>query len=62
MDQERWVNEKEAATMLGLHRQTLSNWRHVQRGPAYARFGRACRYRLADLMNYAQSKRVEVRD
>ena len=34
----------EAARALGLHPQTLANFRHVGKGPEYVRIGSAIRY------------------
>jgi hypothetical protein len=52
----RWITEKEYASIHGLHRQTLANWRHVDKlagrefaaagYPVYKRFGRAIRYQV----------------
>ena len=38
------LRETEAAKKLGVAVQTLRNWRHVRRGPAYIKFGRNVRY------------------
>ena len=59
MEKDRFVSDKEAAEMLGLNRQTLCNWRHLQRGPAYSKLGRSVRYRLADLIAFAEAGKVE---
>jgi len=46
MDQ--WVDDKEAAKILGFKNvQTLRNWRHLSRGPAYSKMGRSVRYRVS---------------
>ena len=35
------LNETQAARYLGLqNKQTLANWRHMRKGPAYCRVGR----------------------
>ena len=64
MNQEAiWVNDVEAARILGFRNvQTLRNWRHLSRGPAYSKIERSVRYRVSDLINYAESKKVKVRD
>jgi predicted DNA-binding transcriptional regulator AlpA len=47
------LDEKEAARFLGLSIQTLRNWRHLRKGPAYLKVGgRAVRYRLEDLESF----------
>ena len=44
------VTEREAAAILGVSRQTLSNWRWLRRGPKVSRIGlRLVRYHRADL-------------
>lgn len=62
MNRNCWINCKEAAQVLGLNRQTLANWRHFHRGPAYSKLGRSVRYRVSDLIRYAESRKIEVRD
>lgn len=61
MDQ-HYITEKEASDLLRLNRQTLANWRHLRRGPAYCKLGGAVRYRVSDLISYAESKRIDVKD
>jgi hypothetical protein len=57
-----WISGKEASELLGLNRQTLANWRHLRRGPVYSKLGRSVRYRISDLVSFAESKRIEVKD
>ena len=57
-----WINEKEAASLLSFHRQTMSNMRAKGIGPSYSKLGRACRYRLSDVIKWAESKKIEVKD
>jgi predicted DNA-binding transcriptional regulator AlpA len=56
----RYVNEHEAAAILGLKRGTLSNWRSQGRGPAYSRLngGRVIRYKLSDIEAFAARDRI----
>lgn len=54
----RYVDEREAARVLGVSRGTLSNWRTLRRGPAYVRIGRAIRYSLADIVAFAEAGRI----
>jgi hypothetical protein len=57
------LSEKEAADYIGLKsRQTLSNWRHQRKGPAYCRIGRRIIYRLEDLKFYMSLRRVDPED
>ena len=52
-------DEKEAARVLGVAIQTLRNWRHKRKGPAYHKIGKAVRYRMADLEAYLQECRID---
>ncbi len=56
----QYVDEREAARILGLSRGTLSNWRTLRRGPAYVRVGRAIRYPLAEIVAFAEAGRVSL--
>ena len=58
MSTERFISERDAASMLGLSAVTLRMWRHQSTGPAYRRFGRAIRYSVNDLNAFADSRRI----
>jgi helix-turn-helix protein len=60
-DDDRMLSEREAAAFLSLCPKTLAVWRGQRRGPRYARFGRAIRYRLGDVREYLQTVTVEPR-
>ncbi|RZB36396.1 MAG: hypothetical protein SRB2_02221 [Desulfobacteraceae bacterium Eth-SRB2] len=53
------INEYEAAQLVGVAVQTLRNWRCQHRGPAYLKLSRAVRYRINDLENFMDSKRID---
>jgi hypothetical protein len=54
------LTETQAANYLGLqNRQTLANWRHIRKGPAYCRVGQRIIYRLADLDAYLSIHRID---
>ena len=53
------VNEHEAAALLGRSVQSLRNWRHLRRGPAYTKQGRSVSYLVADLHSYLQACRID---
>lgn len=55
----RNLDEKKAANMLGVAVQTLRNWRHIRKGPAYIKLGRAIRYRQDDLVDYLNKRRID---
>ncbi|MFI5329940.1 MAG: helix-turn-helix domain-containing protein [Desulfobaccales bacterium] len=57
--QDRFVNDVEAAKILAVSAQTLRNYRHLGRGPAYSKRGRMVRYRVADLLDYMKSGRID---
>jgi predicted DNA-binding transcriptional regulator AlpA len=50
-DVDRLMDEKEAATMLGMQRQTLAKWRMNGNpdAPPFVRVGRSCRYKLSTI-------------
>jgi hypothetical protein len=50
--------EKETSKLLRVAVQTLRNWRHLRRGPAYLKLGRAVRYRDDDLMAFIEKHRI----
>jgi hypothetical protein len=53
------LNEKQGAKVLGVAVQTLRNWRHLRRGPAYYKIGRAVRYQLSDLYEYLEKRKID---
>ncbi len=55
---QRCTDTKGAAEMLGLSPITLHQWRVRGQGPAFHRFGRQIRYRLADVRAYMDACRV----
>jgi predicted DNA-binding transcriptional regulator AlpA len=55
---ERMLSERQAAKFLGLKRQTLSNWRHLRKGPAYIKISRRVLYLKDDLREYLDQHRV----
>lgn len=55
-DELLWVNAKEAARRLGLSKSYLAQLRTKGGGPRFRRFGRAVRYQIKDLNEWAASK------
>jgi len=55
----KYLDDRQAANILGLKPQTLRNWRGMDRGPAYVKVGRAVRYGLSDLITYMEERRVQ---
>jgi len=64
MNEDRWVDDKEAARILGFRNvQTLRNWRFQSRGPDYSKIsGKSVRYRVSDLINYAETRKVKINE
>lgn len=56
---DRYVNDIVAAKIIDSSPQTLRNWRHLGRGPAYSKRGRMVRYKVQDLLNYMAAGRVD---
>jgi hypothetical protein len=54
----RTVTEREAVTILGYRRQTLSNWRSLRRGPPYLKINRSIKYPLTKLLAWRDRHRV----
>jgi hypothetical protein len=59
MEAQHYVNDIEAAKIIDSSPQTLRNWRHLGRGPAYSKCGRMVRYRVADLLAFMESGRID---
>lgn len=54
------LNDKEAARHLGVSAALLRKWRHKGGGPPWRRYGRLCRYSLAELDQWARAQHREV--
>jgi predicted site-specific integrase-resolvase len=54
-----FLNDGEAAKLIGVSRQTLANWRHLGRGPAYIKQGRMVRYCQQDLLDFMLAGRIK---
>ena len=52
------INEHRAAEFLKLSVSTLRQWRHACKPPKYLKFGRAVRYRVADLHQFSEESSV----
>ena len=58
-EQDRFVTDVEAAKILAVSPQTLRNYRHLGRGPAYCKKSRLVRYRVQDLFDFMASGRID---
>lgn len=59
MNIEQQLKSDEAAKFLRFSRQTLCNWRHTNRGPAYIKLGGSIRYRVTDLVEFIERSRIQ---
>jgi predicted DNA-binding transcriptional regulator AlpA len=55
---DRFIDDVEAAEMLGLSRSYLRQLRLTGGGCRFSRFGRAVRYRVGDLLDWASDNSV----
>ncbi len=53
------LNERQAAERLGVRVQTMRNWRHLGKGPAYYKIGRTVRYGDEHVEDYKRACLVE---
>ncbi len=60
MNNTKLLNEIETAKLLGLSRQTLSNWRHERRGLNYLKLGRRVMYRMEDIESWIEQSLIKV--
>lgn len=59
MEQEdRYVNDVEAAKLLSASPQTLRNWRFLGKGPDYSKKSRMVRYSIKSLISFMESGRI----
>ena len=60
---DKLLNDIEAAAYLGISKQTLANWRHLGKGPAYHKMSDGprgpVRYSILDLEKYCNARRVK---
>jgi hypothetical protein len=57
--QDCFVNDVEAAKILAVSPQTLRNYCHLGRGPAYSKRGHLVRYKIQDLLDFMASGRID---
>ncbi|MBZ5648216.1 MAG: helix-turn-helix domain-containing protein [Acidobacteriia bacterium] len=56
------LTAEQVASITGLSRETLAQWRSQRRGVPYLKIGRAVRYDPADVQQYLRGCRVSVSD
>lgn len=55
------LRERQVAEFFGVSVKTVQSWRQKGTGPAYHKTGRAVRYALNDLQEFAQSRKIQAR-
>ena len=55
-----WLTEKQVATMTNMCIQTLRNDRHRRKGIPYYKMGRMVRYKLEDVCEFMEARRIET--
>jgi excisionase family DNA binding protein len=55
---DKHLSPEELAERLGVPLQTVYKWNSEEDGPPYMRVGRHCRYRLADVIAWENSRTV----
>ncbi|MGN8160621.1 helix-turn-helix transcriptional regulator [Salinisphaera sp. SWV1] len=51
-----YVSEHKVAEFFGVSVKTVQAWRHRGNGPRFAKFGRAVRYNVNELQEWAESR------
>ena len=58
MDTPKYINEKKVAEIMDCAVQTLRNQRFRGAGPPYSKINRAVRYRVDDVIQFMESRKV----
>ncbi len=61
-NQIKYITEKEVSEITGRALSTLRNERFLGKGIPYFKIGKSVRYRLDDVIEFMESKRVETID
>lgn len=56
----RAVDEKAVSALTGRALKSLQNDRWLNRGIPYFKLGKACRYRMGDVLDYLAAHRIET--
>ena len=56
----QYINESQVAEMTGISLSTLRNQRFERRGMPYHKISRSVRYKLTDVVEYMDARRVET--
>jgi hypothetical protein len=60
MEQDRYITPAEVERITGRRLQTLANERHQGRGIPYYKVGHSVRYKIADVLSFMESHRVDL--
>ncbi|MHC8943052.1 hypothetical protein CAP48_12430 [Advenella sp. S44] len=52
------INRRQAAEYLGVSINTLTCWASERKGPAFYKPGKQCMYKIADLDQFLESRRI----
>jgi phage terminase Nu1 subunit (DNA packaging protein) len=58
----RYINEKKVAEITDLSVQTLRNDRHLGKGIPYTKRGRSVRYRVDEVIDFMERRKVQTDD
>lgn len=59
---QEFLTRKEAAEFLGVKASTLTQWAYThEKKLAYYKVGKTCQYKMQDLIDYRESRRVDPR-
>lgn len=58
VEPEPLVPTSKVAEFLSIAEQTLINWRSAETGPPYHKLGRTIRYRLSEVVEWAESQKA----
>lgn len=57
--EDRLMKPEEAGALIGADAKTLSNWRHMGKGPRYVKMGKFVRYWKSELLRWSKAHEVD---
>jgi predicted DNA-binding transcriptional regulator AlpA len=61
-EEARFLKDFEVHKLTGLGLSTLRNYRHLRKGPAYVKVGRAVLYERNDVIAWLNSMKIQTKD
>jgi predicted DNA-binding transcriptional regulator AlpA len=58
--QEKYISEKQVAEITGIALSTLRNGRSRKSGIPYSKLGRSVRYKLQDVLDFVESRKIRT--